>query len=115
MGFSMQKAMLVRMIGTCFYRPLSQSNLIIRVLTNAGLGKIYLSSLFIRQFMMPFGLDPNCHFEEAKVLELRRWLGNVALFFGQSTWGDRRDKATVDHQECQWDHPCHKLRKHCLW
>merc|ERR1740121_2092252 len=98
--FSLQQAMLTRIMGTFCYRPLSESNWIIRVLTNAGLGKIYLSSLFVRQRVLPFGLDPQCNFEEAKILELRRWLGNVALFFGQTTWGTQRARALVELQRC---------------
>ncbi|CAE8721504.1 unnamed protein product, partial [Polarella glacialis] len=49
--FSLQRAMIVKMLGKLCCR------------------------------VLPLNADPPCNFEEDKVLELRRWLGNVALFF----------------------------------
>lgn len=104
-SFSVQQAALARMLGRCCCRSNSTSELTVRVLTNAGLGKIYLSTLSARQRVLPRAVDPPCNFEEEKVLELRRWLGNVALFFGseeagRSPDGSRRRSETVELWRC---------------
>ncbi|CAL1130407.1 unnamed protein product [Cladocopium goreaui] len=79
--FSMQRAMIVKLMAKACCRPMSESFLCVKVLSNAALGKVYLDSLSVRQRVLPLFADPPCNFEEDKVLELRRWLGNVALFF----------------------------------
>jgi len=79
--FAVQRAMLSRILGDLCCWPSNESNLVVKVLTNAGLGKVYLKSLFIHQRSLPHGPNPQSTFEEDKVLELRRWLGNVGLFF----------------------------------
>lgn len=78
----LQEAVLTRLLGLVCCWPWSESALTIRVLTNAGLGKVYLGSLAVQQRVLPCRTEAACSFEEDKVLELRRWLGNVALFFG---------------------------------
>jgi hypothetical protein len=79
--FSLQRAMFTRLLGHLCCRPNNESRLLIQILTNAGLGKVYLNSLSVRQRLLPRSSEPRSAFEEDKVLELRRWLGNVALFF----------------------------------
>ena len=79
--FSMQRAMIVKLMAKACCRPMSESFLCVKVLSNAALGKVYLDALSVRQRVLPLFADPPCNFEEDKVLELRRWLGNVALFF----------------------------------
>lgn len=79
--FSLRKAMLTRFVGNLCCWPNNVSRLTVKILTNAGLGKVYLSSLYVTQQSLPRGATPQSAFEEDKVLELRRWLGNVALFF----------------------------------
>eukprot|EP00931_Biecheleriopsis_adriatica_P102574 TRINITY_DN77522_c0_g1_i1.p1 TRINITY_DN77522_c0_g1~~TRINITY_DN77522_c0_g1_i1.p1 ORF type:complete len:993 (+),score=166.14 TRINITY_DN77522_c0_g1_i1:61-3039(+) len=79
--FSLQQSMIVRKLSRICCRPLSESTLVIKVLSNAGLGKVYLESLSVRQRVLPINAEPACNFEEDKVIELRRWLGNIALFF----------------------------------
>merc|ERR1740121_922054 len=83
--FSVQRAMLTQVLGNVCCWPLNESSLLVKILTNAGLGKIYASSLFVYERVLPRGIHPHCTFEEEKVIELRRWLGNIALFFGD-TW-----------------------------
>eukprot|EP00434_Breviolum_minutum_P045861 symbB.v1.2.041211.t1/scaffold7929.1/size8630/1 len=73
----MQRAMIVKLMAKACCRPMSESFLCVKVLSNAALGKVYLDALSV----LPLFADPPCNFEEDKVLELRRWLGNVALFF----------------------------------
>jgi len=79
--FALQRAMFTRLLGQCCCWPSNESRLVIKILTNAGLGKVFLNSLDVRQKLLPFGLRPRSAFEDDSVLELRRWLGNVALFF----------------------------------
>eukprot|EP00913_Durusdinium_trenchii_P026579 g24935.t1 len=79
--FSMQRAMIARLMAKACCRAMSESVLTVKVLSNAGLGKVYLDSLSVRQRVLPLFADSPCNFEEDKVVELRRWLGNVALFF----------------------------------
>lgn len=83
--FSLQQAMLARLLSRVCCRPLSESSLTVKVLSNAGLGKVYLGAMSVKQRVLPLHADPACNFEEDKVLELRRWLGNVALFFSDTS------------------------------
>jgi len=82
-NFSMQQSVVARKLARVFCRPISESSLKVKVLSNGGLGKVYLDALSVRQRALPLFLNPPCNFEEDKVLELRRWLGNVALFFAE--------------------------------
>lgn len=82
-SLSVQQALLTRFLGWLCCFPPAESWLLVRILTNAGLGKIYLSSLEIAQRVLPVDTEPQCTFEEEKVLQLRRWLGNLALFFAE--------------------------------
>eukprot|EP00929_Paragymnodinium_shiwhaense_P014484 TRINITY_DN122397_c0_g1_i1.p1 TRINITY_DN122397_c0_g1~~TRINITY_DN122397_c0_g1_i1.p1 ORF type:complete len:1020 (+),score=223.68 TRINITY_DN122397_c0_g1_i1:68-3127(+) len=77
---AMQQAMLMRLAGRLCCKPLTESVLAIKILTNAGLGKVYLGSLQVNQRRLPWSKDAACTFEESKILELRRWLGNIASF-----------------------------------
>jgi hypothetical protein len=81
--FSLRRAMLTRLIGNLCCWPNNVSTLTVKILTNAGLGKVFLSSLYVTQQCLPRGATPQSAFEDDKVLELRRWLGNLALFFVQ--------------------------------
>lgn len=81
--FSMQRAFAARLLGRLCCRALSESVLTVRTLTNAGMGKNYLNTLHVHQHVLPRTSEAACTFEEDKILELRRWLGNVALFFSQ--------------------------------
>jgi hypothetical protein len=95
----MQKAMVARILGNCCCWPNNQSVLTIKVLSNAGLGKVYLNSLFVKQKLLPRGAQPRSAFEDDKVLELRRWLGNVALFFVELDDPTRR-KIAIELWRC---------------
>lgn len=83
--FTYQKSFLLKVLNTCCGCFGSESLLKIRCLTNAGLGKVYLDSLCINQIVLPRGANAEvCNFEDKRVLELRRWLGNIALFNGEA-------------------------------
>lgn len=82
-AFSVQRSFAARFLGKLCCEALSESALVVRVLTNAGLGKNYIKTLQVRQRSLPRSSEAACTFEEDKILELRRWLGNVALHFSQ--------------------------------
>uniref|UniRef100_A0A7S1AGB1 Uncharacterized protein n=1 Tax=Noctiluca scintillans TaxID=2966 RepID=A0A7S1AGB1_NOCSC len=88
-SFTYQRFMMARIIGRCLGYMVSDSLLTARILTNAGLGKVYLDSLCITQRLFPN--SGASQFEEQRVLELRRWLGHVALFNGETAPGEKLD------------------------
>lgn len=79
--FQLSKAIMARCINKLCCLPNTSSDLEIKIMTNAGFGKTYLGSLTIPQKLLPRASETKCYFEEQKVLELRRWLGNLALFY----------------------------------
>lgn len=97
--FSLQRAMFARILGHCMCWPSNKSRLTIKSLTNAGLGKVYLSSLYVTQTLLPRGVQARSAFEDDKVLELRRWLGNVALFFVELD-DPKRKKIAIELYRC---------------
>eukprot|EP00811_Abedinium_folium_P000683 NODE_10626_length_1339_cov_3.069307.p1 GENE.NODE_10626_length_1339_cov_3.069307~~NODE_10626_length_1339_cov_3.069307.p1 ORF type:complete len:200 (+),score=66.18 NODE_10626_length_1339_cov_3.069307:446-1045(+) len=76
-----QKGRIAKCMSWAFNRATAQSDLTVKVLTNVAMGKIYLNSLFVSQSLLPRGMDTQCNFEDERIVELRKWLGNVALFF----------------------------------
>jgi len=87
LGFSInetfvnQKAAAAQCLSSFFCLPKVASEMNIRIMTNAGFGKAYLGPLTIKQRLLPRVQNPKCSFEDDKIVELRRWLGNLALFY----------------------------------
>lgn len=85
--FSYQKSALTLFLGRVFGCVLTESQLKMKILTNAGLGKQYLDNLTVCQRALPRGGDQRCCFEQQNILDVRRWLGNIALFNADSSVG----------------------------
>jgi len=79
--FANQRAVAAQFLSSLCCLPSIASDLHIRIMTNGGFGKAYLGPLTISQTMLPRTAKPKCFFEEEKIIELRRWLGNLALFY----------------------------------
>jgi len=92
-AFATQRNAFAYALARCFCRSTADSVLVVRILSNVGFGKVYLSSLRVWQCSLPRAASPTCSFEEDRVLELRRWLGNVAMFFSEEEHRCRSDSA----------------------
>eukprot|EP00927_Polykrikos_kofoidii_P015507 TRINITY_DN16902_c0_g4_i1.p1 TRINITY_DN16902_c0_g4~~TRINITY_DN16902_c0_g4_i1.p1 ORF type:complete len:969 (+),score=117.98 TRINITY_DN16902_c0_g4_i1:168-3074(+) len=66
-----------------------RSDMVVKVLSNAGTGKAYINSLNVKQIVMPKTTEPKLFFEEESFTELRRWLGHIPSFFSTDQ-ADRR-------------------------
>lgn len=79
--FTQQRAVITKKLADCCCLPSTSSTLTVQIMTNAGFGKTYLGALTVEQTAIPRTLDCQCYFESDKIIELRRWLGNLALFY----------------------------------
>lgn len=82
--YTQQRAVITKKVADCCCLPSTSSQLSVQIMTNAGFGKTYLGALTVEQTAIPRTLDCQCYFESDKIVELRRWLGNLALFYYQT-------------------------------
>jgi hypothetical protein len=97
-NFANQNNLASRVLSGLCCLPDVASNLRIKIMTNAGFGKVYLDPMTITQRSLPRTTEPRCYFEEEKVVELRRWLGNLALFYYENEAGE---KTGLDLWKCE--------------
>ena len=84
-AFRQQQGKALKKLRRTVCGPASVSGLTIRVLANLGMGKCYPPHLTVKQRTIGIGeqMEKMC-FEESRVLEARKWLGNLSSFFMNS-------------------------------
>jgi len=78
---SMHRTLMVKLLARCCFLAPTVNALQIRIRVNAGLlGKVYFGNLVVHHHTLPGPEDSESTFEAEEVIEVRRWLGSVALF-----------------------------------